>query len=112
LEADFFGRRLREARELRGISQDELAARIGKDQRAVSEYELGKRRVSALDLPALARELGVTITFFFETTEADDLDTVLLTEFHRLPTASAKKAAIEIVRAFSDSLSQQITERG
>jgi transcriptional regulator with XRE-family HTH domain len=108
LDAVAFGKRIREAREQGGLSQDELAARIGKDQRAVSEYELGKRRVSALDLPAIARELGVTVAYFYESAHTDDLDSVLLTEFHRLPNASAKQAAIGIVRAFSDSLAQQI----
>lgn len=110
MDAEEFGKRIRRAREARGISQDELAAQIGKDQRAISEYELGKRRLAALDLPALARELGVTIEFFFEDLREDDLDQVLLNEFHRLPNPSAKQAVLEVVRAFSDTLFQHIQE--
>ena len=73
MDAEEFGWRIRQAREARGISQDELAVRIGKDQRAISEYELGKRRLAALDLPLLARELGVTVGYFFEDTAEDNL---------------------------------------
>ena len=99
-----FGSRMRQAREQRGLSQDELAVRIGKDQNAISEYELGKRRMAALDLPILARELGVTVGYFFEETAEDELDSVLLSEFHRLPNRSAKQAVIEVARAISDTL--------
>lgn len=107
LDAEEFGWRIRQAREARAISQDELAVRIGKDQRAISEYELGKRRLAALDLPLLARELGVTVEYFFESNTEEDLDQVLLSEFRRLPNRSARQAVIEVVRAFSDTLSKQ-----
>ena len=52
----------------------------------------------------MARELGVTVGYFFEETAEDELDSMLLTEFHRLPNSSAKQAVIEIARAFSDTL--------
>lgn len=107
MDAEEFGWRIRQAREARAISQDELAVRIGKDQRAISEYELGKRRLAALDLPLLARELGVTVEYFFESNTEEDLDQVLLSEFRRLPNRSARQAVIEVVRAFSDTLSKQ-----
>ncbi|MEO8391721.1 MAG: helix-turn-helix transcriptional regulator [Chloroflexota bacterium] len=107
LNAEEFGWRIRQAREGRGLSQDELAIRMGKDQRAISEYELGKRRLAALDLPRLARELGVTVGYFFEETTEDELEQVLLSEFRNLPNRSAKQAVIEIARAFSGALFKQ-----
>jgi transcriptional regulator with XRE-family HTH domain len=99
------GQRIRQAREQRGLSQEELAALIGKDQRAVSEYERGKRRIAVNDLPAFAQVLGVPLAYFYEETlSPDDFDVALLREFHRLTTPQAKQAAIDIVRIFSDTL--------
>ena len=53
------GQRIRTAREAQGLSQEEFAARISRDQRAVSEYENGKRKITVTDLPRLAEVLGV-----------------------------------------------------
>lgn len=93
-----FGQRLREARERMALSQEELAALVGKDQTAISEYENGKRKITITDLPEFAQVLNVSITYFFEgELTADDLDRALLREFHQLP-APAKLDAIEVLR--------------
>ena len=102
---------MRHAREQRGISQDDLAVRIGRDQRAISEYELGKRKVAAIDLPTLARELGVTVGYFFEESSESELDSSVLREFHRLPNEVSKHAVIAIVRAFAESLFDQLNTK-
>lgn len=97
------GSRIRQAREAKGMSQGELAILIGKDQRAISEYEHGERRVVAVDIPVLAQILDVSLTYFFEDTHQDkDLDDRILQQFHRLPDRRSQEAAIELVRVFSD----------
>lgn len=49
------GARLREAREYRGFSQDEVARHLGIPRSAVSLIETGSRRVEALELQRLAQ---------------------------------------------------------
>jgi transcriptional regulator with XRE-family HTH domain len=109
LESRLLGQRIRQARERLGMTQEILAERAGKDQRAISEYENGKRRLSAVDLPMFARALEVSLLYFFdgETSPKDD-DAALLEEFSRLPTPQAKQSAIELVRVFSDAITAHI----
>lgn len=47
-----------EARQASGLTQAELAARVGKDQSFVSIIERGQRRVDVLEFVALARATG------------------------------------------------------
>ncbi len=99
MDPKWLGFRIREARERRGISQDELAAAVSKDQRAISEYENGRRKLAATDLPLFAAVLEVPLIFFFEPDAGvHDLDAALLNYFHLLPTPEAKYAAIEMLR--------------
>jgi transcriptional regulator with XRE-family HTH domain len=51
------GARLREWRKRQGMSQAELAAELGINQTAVSDYETGEARIHAAMLAALARVL-------------------------------------------------------
>ena len=46
--------RLREARQARGLTQVEAAARLGRTQQFVSQCESGDRRIDALDLADFA----------------------------------------------------------
>lgn len=91
------------------MSQEDLASAVGKDQRAISEYENGKRKVAAADLPIFARILSVPIVYFYEgDAEENPLDQVMLQEFHELPTDEAKQAIIQVVRVFSDTLKSHL----
>jgi len=60
------GRRLRQARFLAGMSQEELGAGIGVSFQAVQKYEHGENRLSASRLYKAARLLERPISFFFE----------------------------------------------
>lgn len=99
------GLRIRKARERVGLSQEELAHRVERDQKAVSEYENGKRKLPATELPTFARVLGVPVSYFFEGEfQADELDQLLLHEFHALPTVDDKRTAIQAVQLISDTV--------
>jgi transcriptional regulator with XRE-family HTH domain len=68
LETDIkarFGRRLRELRQARGLSQEELAFRAGLHRTYVSSAERGERNVSLVNLERLANALGVHIRDLF-----------------------------------------------
>jgi transcriptional regulator with XRE-family HTH domain len=46
------------ARRRPNVTQQELAARLGKPQSFISEYERGHRRVDVVELLAISRALG------------------------------------------------------
>jgi transcriptional regulator with XRE-family HTH domain len=64
LETDIrvrFGRRLRDLRKERGLSQEELAFRAGLHRTYVSSAERGERNVALINIERLATALGVDI---------------------------------------------------
>lgn len=72
------GRRLREAREMCGRSQQEAADAIEAPRTAITQLEAGNRAVSTLELTRLAKLYRVNIThFFFEEEEAEDISVIL-----------------------------------
>src|SRR4051794_23244935 len=99
VDSKLLGARIREAREKVGLSQEELASAVGKDQGSISEYENGNRRLFAIDLPAFARALRVPLLYFYEGDALPtDIDRLLLEEFRQLPSLEAQQAAIDIIR--------------
>jgi|SRR5579859_3530785 len=68
------GYRIRAAREIIGLSQEELAKRIGKTQRSISDYENGLRAIRITELPILASALAVDIDYFFKDPAAPEAD--------------------------------------
>jgi transcriptional regulator with XRE-family HTH domain len=105
LDAVLLGARIREARERLRLSQGDLAAMVSKDQRAISEYENGVRKLAATDLVLFAKALEVPVMYFYEGgADEQDLDQVALSEFRRLTTSKAKQAAIDIIRILSSTL--------
>lgn len=55
-----------EARQASGLTQAELAAKVGKDQSFVSIIERGQRRVDVLEFVALARAMETDPIQLFE----------------------------------------------
>ncbi len=101
MSPEVLGERIRQARERKGLSQEDLAALVARDQRAISEYEHGKRRISVTDLPTFARALDVPILYFFEgDLNPRDLDRTILDEFNRLRSDELRQYAIELIRVF------------
>lgn len=52
---------LRQLRQERGLSQEQLAARLGVRQEWISRYEVGERRLDVVELVELARALEVSL---------------------------------------------------
>lgn len=59
MDAKAFGRRLKDLREKKGLSQAELEKASGVSQQSISAYERGDRDPSRLVLQALIKALGV-----------------------------------------------------
>ncbi len=59
---------IQKAREEAGISQGELASRLGLTQAAFSNYELGKRRLYLKNIEQIANVLNKPINYFLDET--------------------------------------------
>ena len=60
------GRRLRELRLLRGMSQSDLGKCVGVTFQQIQKYERGTNRVSASTLYEFATQLAVSVAFFYD----------------------------------------------
>ncbi|MCA9906971.1 MAG: helix-turn-helix transcriptional regulator, partial [Anaerolineae bacterium] len=99
MDTKSLGQRIRQARERKGLSQEDLALAISKDQSAVSDYEIGKRKLAAFELPLFADALDVPITYFFgQEGIDDDIDAAILSYVHQLETVDEQQAVVEMVR--------------
>ncbi len=64
------GKRIRHRRWTIGVTQQQLAERVGIKFQQIQKYETGMNRVSASRLWDIAHALGVPIAFFFEGMES------------------------------------------
>src|SRR5690349_15341395 len=93
------GSKVRAQRTLRGMSQTELASRVGITFQQIQKYEDGTNRMGGSRLYAIASALGVSPGHFFEdlapgaahgpTESEDDLDVL------------ARRETLELVRYYS-----------
>ncbi len=65
-EYDAFVRRLRLARRRAGLTQIDVAKRLGRPQSWVSNCESGQKMVDVMELRDLAKLYGRPITYFYE----------------------------------------------
>ena len=61
----WFGKRVRELRLARGLSQEELAFRVGIHRTYLGGVERGERNPSLKNIAAIAQALGVTLSELF-----------------------------------------------
>lgn len=96
------GKRIRHRRWLVGMTQQQLAEKVGVKFQQIQKYETGANRVSASRLWDVSDVLGVEISFFF----ADMPDDVVSpnkdsTQKSAMPTdVMIDKEALEIVRTY------------
>ncbi len=67
------GKRIRHRRWLVGMTQQQLAERVGIKFQQIQKYETGANRVSASRLWDIADALEVPVSFFFEGIEAEEV---------------------------------------
>lgn len=90
------GKRIRHRRWLAGMTQQQLAERVGIKFQQIQKYETGANRVSASRLWDIADALDVEVSFFFEglDTEAADAETGVPSDI------LGDKEAMELVRSY------------
>jgi transcriptional regulator with XRE-family HTH domain len=62
---------LRRARKKAGLTQVQLAERIGRTQSAVSKVERGERRLDVIELRILCEAMGVSLAEFVQELEEE-----------------------------------------
>lgn len=61
-----FRARMVQARDEAGLTQVEVARRLGKARSFISKCELGERRVDFIELQQLAKIYGKDLSFFYD----------------------------------------------
>lgn len=114
----FVGDRIRRRRSLLGMSQQKLAELVGVSFQQIQKYEIGQNRLGPERLLAIARVLGVPITFLLDeraftqyekgTTEQDLEDFVrfkdgaqLARAFGRIADRDLRRTVIALVASLS-----------
>ncbi len=87
--------RIREQRELAGVTQSQLAKVLGVSMQQVQKYENGTNRITSGKLLATARHLNVPITLFFEEETAAPQDASMDNS------RKGKRQAAKIANSFS-----------
>jgi len=91
------GKRIRHRRWMVGMTQQQLAERVGIKFQQIQKYETGMNRVSASRLWDIADALSVPISFFFEGLEGT---TPAASETALPGDILADKEALELVRSY------------
>jgi transcriptional regulator with XRE-family HTH domain len=89
------GKRIRHRRWMVGVTQQQLADKVGIKFQQIQKYETGMNRVSASRLWDIAEVLGVPVSFFFEGLD-DDREAPQTMDGDML----ADKEALELVRSY------------
>jgi transcriptional regulator with XRE-family HTH domain len=94
------GARIRERRIMMGLTQQQMAERVGVTYQQAHKYEKGFNRVSAGRLYAFAQALDVEINFFFEGMETGQT----------VEPAPHQRLMLELARSFTSIRSRQHQE--
>jgi len=60
------GKRLREQRNIKGLSQEKFALKCDLDRTYIASIEQGKRNVSIVNIEKISKALGISVTMFFK----------------------------------------------
>ncbi len=92
------GKRIRHRRWMVGMTQQQLAGKVGIKFQQIQKYETGMNRVSASRLWEISESLEVPISFFFEGIAADISEPSSRTTVPG--DIMADKEALELVRSY------------
>ena len=116
----YIGKRMKMQRLARGLSQTDIAKRLGNTFQQIQKYERGVNRVGAGRLQEMANLLGVTPAFFFEdgprlkpgqseeaseTTEllANKYNLALAQAYNRIRSRTVRRNVLELVEGLAES---------
>ena len=88
------GKRIRHRRWMLGVTQQQLAERVGIKFQQIQKYETGMNRVSASRLWDIAEALEVPVSFFFEGLDEEQAGPAVQGDL------MSDKEALELVRSY------------
>ena len=91
------GRRLRRRRQILGLTQQQIAARVGIRFQQVQKYECAANKMSAERIWDLAQALEVPVTYFFDGLAGQTVKSEHITERSDL---IGQKETIDLVTAY------------
>jgi transcriptional regulator with XRE-family HTH domain len=95
------GKRIRHRRWLVGMTQQQLAEKVGIKFQQIQKYETGMNRVSASRLWDIAEALSVPVAYFFEGVNGAEAEAQTSAAAQGLPgDLLADKEALELVRSY------------
>ena len=95
------GKRIRHRRWLVGMTQQQLAEKVGIKFQQIQKYETGANRVSASRLWDIADALEVPVSFFFDAYEAEGESEDAAAKIEGVPTdLLGDKEALDLVRSY------------
>lgn len=94
------GKRVRHRRWAIGMTQQQLAERVGIKFQQIQKYETGMNRISASRLWDIAHAMGVPVSFFFEGLGTGDLANSTGAPGGLPRDLMAEKEALELVRSY------------
>ena len=95
------GMRVRHRRWLIGMTQQQLAEKVGIKFQQIQKYETGANRVSASRLWDIADALDVPVSFFFEGIEGEQAEAEVAGETAAMPAdILGDKEALDLVRSY------------
>jgi len=95
------GKRLRRRRRLLGMTQQDLAVLVGVRFQQIQKYECGANRVTSSRLFELSKALNVSVQYFFDGIENDNLQGMAANDADRLDgDILSQKETLELVRAY------------
>lgn len=96
------GKRVRHRRWMVGMTQQQLAEKVGIKFQQIQKYETGMNRISASRLWDISESLSVPVSYFFDGMDADVEATEEMTEAQSAMPGDilADKEALELVRSY------------
>lgn len=96
--------RLKEYRKRIGLTQLELADKVGRSQSVISSWEIGTGVPDAYYLPALAKALNVSVADICGSETAKSEDVQLLDAFHRADDVTKRNVRLLLGLGGSDNV--------
>ena len=93
------GRRIRQARRVSGLNQQEVEAAIGKAKNAVSRWERAEVQIDATDLGKLARLFTVSADWLLGIDDEPEMSEVELVRDYRLASPALRAATLAGLQA-------------
>ena len=93
------GRRIRQARKVSGLNQQEVEARIGKAKNAVSRWERAEVQIDATDLGKLARLFTVSADWLLGIDDELEMSEVELLRDYQLASPALRAATLAGLQA-------------